>query len=388
MLRFHQPPPLTLYVHLPWCVQKCPYCDFNSHALRGELPATRYVDALLADADNEATRTAGRRIDSVFFGGGTPSLFPPAEIARLIDGLRQRLNVATDAEVTLEANPGTVEQARFEAFGEAGVNRLSIGIQSFEPAQLKRLGRIHDRDEALKAATAASAAGFRSFNLDLMFGLPEQSLEDAEADVAQAITLEPTHISHYQLTLEPGTAFHARPPRLPDEDRIFDMQQRCQIRLQQAGYGHYEVSAWARPGEECRHNLNYWRFGDYIGLGAGAHGKLTDTEAGQIRRYSKQRMPRQYLAHAGSAAAVAEGYAVAETELALEFMMNALRLIDGVPQALAPARTGLDWAAFAPNVERARAAGLLEVAGDRLWPTEHGQLFLNDLLGCFLPEAA
>jgi len=380
-------PPLGLYVHLPWCVQKCPYCDFNSHALRGELPEQGYIDALLRDAGQEATALAGRRVRTVFLGGGTPSLFSPAAVARLLDGLDERLGIAGDAEITLEANPGTVEQSRFEGFRAAGVNRLSIGVQSFDAGQLRRLGRIHGPGEAAAAASAARAAGFRRFNLDLMYALPGQNLSGALADVEAALALAPEHISHYQLTLEPGTAFHARPPVLPDDDQAADMEAACAERLAAAGLRRYEVSAWSLPGAACRHNLNYWRFGDYVALGAGGHGKLTGP-AGRIRRYRKVAQPRHYQAVAGTAAAVAETREVAAEERVLEYMMNALRLVDGAPRAEALARTGLPWSAFAPGVDRARARGWMVADAGRLAPTGEGLRFLNDLLGLFLDPAA
>ena len=292
------PPSLSLYVHLPWCVKKCPYCDFNSHGLKGTLPEAAYVDALLRDLDQDLPRVAGRRIETVFFGGGTPSLFSAAAIARFLDGALRRLPFAADAEVTLEANPGTVERGRFAEYRAAGVTRLSIGVQSFDPAALKVLGRIHSSTEAVTAAEEAHAAGLANFNLDLMYALPGQSLEGALDDVARAATLKPAHISHYQLTLEPNTLFHAHPPTLPDEDTAWAMQEACQGALAERGYKQYEVSAYAQAGRECRHNLNYWRFGDYLGLGAGAHGKLTDA-SGRVTRIWKVKHPETYLRGAG-----------------------------------------------------------------------------------------
>lgn len=380
-------PPLGLYVHLPWCVQKCPYCDFNSHALHGELPEGTYVEALLRDADREAPAVAGRRVETVFIGGGTPSLFSADAVARLLTGLDQRLDLAADAEITLEANPGTVEQARFEGFRAAGVNRLSIGVQSFDAGQLRRLGRIHGPGEAVAAAQAARAAGFRRFNLDLMYALPGQDATGAVADVEAALALAPEHVSHYQLTLEPGTAFHARPPVLPDDDRVAEMEAACAERLAAGGLRRYEVSAWSAPGAACRHNVNYWRFGDYLAIGAGGHGKLTGTD-GRIRRYRKVALPRHYQAVAGTAAAVAGAREVAADERVLEYMMNALRLVDGAPREEALARTGLPWSAFAAGVAEARARGLLADDPERLQPTPAGLRFLNDLLGCFLEADA
>lgn len=387
MFQFTAPPPLALYIHLPWCVRKCPYCDFNSHALRGSLPAEAYVDALLADVVREAGHTHGREIGSVFFGGGTPSLFPPAALARLLEGLCRTLSLAADCEITLEANPGTVDQARFEDFRSAGVNRLSIGVQSFHADSLRRLGRIHGPEAAIMAIETAHAVGFDNFNIDLMYGLPNQSLRQAVADTAQAIALAPPHISHYQLTLEPNTAFAARPPALPEDDTAYAMQVVCQARLAAAGYEHYEVSAYARPGRRCRHNLNYWTFGDYLGVGAGAHGKVTDISQGKIARYEKLALPKSYLKKAAAGEAVANSYQLGAQDAVLEFMMNALRLPQGVPRTLCMARTGLPWTWFKTAVGDARNRGWLDLtADDRLQPTPKGMRFLNDLLGCFLPQ--
>ncbi len=380
-------PPLGLYIHLPWCVRKCPYCDFNSHEVRGELPTDDYLAALLRDLEREAPAAGGRTVETIFIGGGTPSLFPPASVAALLEAANRHLTLSPAAEITLEANPGTVEQARFEGYRRAGVNRLSIGIQSFNDEHLARLGRIHGRDEALTAARAASAAGFDNFNLDLMFALPGQSQEQALADIRQAIELAPSHISHYQLTLEPNTVFHAKPPILPDDDTAYAMQDDCQAELAAAGYRQYEVSAYARPGRECRHNLNYWTFGDYLALGAGAHGKLTDPRAGRIERYRKVRVPASYMAKAGDAEATAERWSLNAPDIVLEFMMNALRLNDGVPLELIPERTGLPSDAFAAMIEQGERRGWLATNGGRLRATETGQRYLNSLLEIFLPEA-
>jgi putative oxygen-independent coproporphyrinogen III oxidase len=375
------PVPLGLYIHLPWCVRKCPYCDFNSHALQGELPAQAYVEALLADLDAQAPWAHGRPIESVFLGGGTPSLFPPESIARLLEEARARLTIDPDAEITLEANPGTVEQARFEAFRAAGINRLSIGIQSFEQSKLQLLGRIHGREEALAAAQAARAAGFENFNLDLMFGLPEQDLAGARADLEQAIALQPTHISYYQLTLEPNTIFHRRPPALPDDELIGQMQFDGQAMLQAHGYTQYEVSAYARPGHRCLHNLNYWRFGDYLAIGAGAHGKISAPEG--ILRYRKPKLPRSYQEQP---ARMAEQWRLTPADVMLEFLMNALRLNEGFAIPLCEARTGLRWCAFEEPVHAALAQGLLEQEGQQVRASATGRRYLNDLLELFLPE--
>jgi len=388
MFQFDTPPPLALYIHLPWCVRKCPYCDFNSHAAPQSLPEAAYVDALLRDLEAEAPAVGDRVVESIFFGGGTPSLFSPREIDRLLRSVRARVNVAADVEITLEANPGTVEQARFEGYRAAGVNRLSIGIQSFSAARLRALGRIHGDQEALRAAQAARDAGFDNFNLDLMYGLPEQDLDGALADLEQAIALAPSHISHYQLTLEPNTLFHARPPKLPDDDTLYEMQIACQARLAQAGYAQYEVSAYARTNRRCRHNLNYWLFGDYIGIGAGAHGKLTDIARGRIERSWKLKHPRDYQARAGTDAARGDLQTLSPEDVRLEFPLNALRLNDGFSRALCARRTGLPWDIFADPVRRAVEHGWLELLDDQVKPTAQGRLFLNEMLELFLPDAA
>jgi len=378
--------PLSLYVHLPWCVRKCPYCDFNSHAARGDLPESAYTDALLRDLDWEAARTGGRPVDTVFLGGGTPSLFSPEAIARLLSGIRARVPLKADAEITLEANPGTVELERFRGFRDAGVNRLSIGIQSLDPEKLKALGRIHGRDEALAAADAAHAAGFENVNLDLMFGLPGQAVDDALADIGTALAMAPTHLSHYQLTLEPNTLFHTQPPALPDDDAIAHMQEAANARLTAAGFTQYEVSAWARPGQECRHNLNYWEFGDYLGIGAGAHGKLTES-SGVSRRW-KAKHPDRYLATAGDEQAVAGSSRLSGCELAFEFLLNALRLTEGFRESLFRDRTGLDPDMIRERLERSQARGLLVRDACGIRATPHGARFLNDLLVDFLPPAS
>lgn len=378
------PPPVGLYVHLPWCVRKCPYCDFNSHAQPRETPFEGYTDALLRDASSEAERLDGRRIETIYIGGGTPSLFPPEAIERLLDGLAARLPLDADCEITMEANPGTVELERFRAFRSAGVNRLSIGIQSFNDDHLRALGRVHGGEEAMGAADAAQHAGFERFNLDLMFALPGQTVAQAASDVAEALRRGARHISHYQLTLEPGTAFYARPPELPDDDTAAAMQTACAEQLTASGLQRYEVSAWATPGEACRHNLNYWQFGDYLAIGAGAHGKITDGSSGRIERYSKWHLPQQYMALAGGDNALASHHAVPSEERPLEFAMNALRLSEGVPVHYLPARTGLGMEAFEGALTRAEREGLIERRDGRIKPTERGLEFLNDTLGHFL----
>ncbi len=385
MFTFPSLPPLSLYVHLPWCVRKCPYCDFNSHAVRDAVPERAYVDALLRDLDTELPAVGGRRIETIFFGGGTPSLFSPESVARLLAGVRVRTKLAPETEITLEANPGTVDVERFKGFRDAGVNRLSIGIQSFDDEKLKALGRIHGRAEALRAAEAARQGWCDcGFNLDLMFGLPGQTLEQAVTDIRIAIEQQPTHISAYQLTIEPNTLFHAKPPVLPDDDAIWDMQQVIQAELATAGFKQYEVSAYARPGFECRHNLNYWQFGDYLGLGAGAHGKLT--RASSITRTWKVKRPEDYLDKAGTTAAVGGTQTLAPDDAAFEFMLNALRLTDGFPVSLFTERTGLPLATVEPALRRAEANGFIARDAERIRPTDAGRRLLNDLLLGFLPE--
>ncbi len=383
---FSSPIPLTLYIHIPWCVRKCPYCDFNSHEARGPLPEAQYVDALLADLEQDLPRVWGRRLDSVFIGGGTPSLLSAETLDRLLSGVRARLPLRPDAEITLEANPGATEQGRFAEFRAVGINRLSIGVQSFDDEQLRRLGRIHDRRAAFAAAEAAHAAGLDNFNLDLMFGLPGQTPETAPADITSAIALQPAHLSYYQLTIEPNTAFHHAPPILPNDALIERIQEQAQATLADYGYRHYEVSAYARTGRRCRHNVNYWEFGDYLGIGAGAHSKLTDPAAGYVSRLWKLKHPRDYLVSAGTAAAIGGDAPIRAADLPVEFLMNALRLIEGVPTDLFSERTGLPLTALEPELSRAQSRGLLVANPNRLQATELGQRFLNDLLLGFMPE--
>jgi oxygen-independent coproporphyrinogen-3 oxidase len=378
-------PPLGLYLHMPWCVKKCPYCDFNSHQLAGRAPDAAYIDALIEDCDRELPGLAGRRIETVFFGGGTPSLFPPEDIDRLLTALRARLEFAAGAEVTLEANPGTIERGRFAGYRAAGINRVSLGAQSFSTAALARLGRIHTPDDTRRAVEELRAAGIDNFNLDLMFALPEQSHADAIFDVETACALGARHISHYQLTLEPGTVFHARPPALPDEDAAWNMQVDCQALLKDAGYEQYEVSAYAAAGARCKHNLNYWTYGDYLGLGAGAHGKLTRAVPAAILRTAKPRQPRDYqreLAEPGDA--IGERRSVARADIPFEFMLGALRLNAGFAREDFAARTGLGEDAIAAPLAAARARGLMEAEGSIWRPTALGRRFLNDLQGTFL----
>ncbi len=378
------PTPLALYVHIPWCVRKCPYCDFNSHQAPGPLPERAYVDALLADLEQDLPRVWGRRLESLFIGGGTPSLFSAEALERLLSGLRARLPLRPDLEITLEANPGAVEQGRFAEFRAAGINRLSIGVQSFNEAHLQKLGRIHDQRAAFAAAEAAHAAGLENFNLDLMFGLPGQNVAEALADVANAMALQPAHLSYYQLTLEPNTRFYRSPPTLPDEEQVEAIQESAQAALAEQGYARYEVSAYARQGRRCRHNLNYWEFGDYLGIGAGAHGKLTDPASGRIHRLWKLKHPQDYLAQAGTPARLGGDAPIQTADLPVEFLMNALRLTEGVPATLFEERTGLTLAALEPALGRLRERGLMESDPERLQPTAVGLRFLNDLLQAFL----
>ncbi|UXI67900.1 radical SAM family heme chaperone HemW [Tahibacter amnicola] len=382
-------PPLALYVHIPWCVRKCPYCDFNSHTAPEGLPQREYVDALMADLDQDladyAGALTGRPIVSVFFGGGTPSLFAPDQIGAILEQASRRIPLVSNAEITLETNPGTVEHGVFADYRAAGVNRLSFGVQSFDDDKLVRLGRIHGASEARRAVEKAQADGFSNINLDLMYALPEQTLAGALTDIDQAVALSPSHISHYQLTLEPNTRFAANPPPLPDDELAWDMQEACQDRLAKAGYLHYETSAYARAHQQSVHNLNYWQFGDYLGIGAGAHGKISHPQTGQIRRRWKVRAPRGYLAHAATARRIGGDTPVAPDQIAFEFMLNALRLDQGFPLDLFEQRSGLarkdiDQALFA-----ATARGWLDVDGSQVRPTSSGQRFLNDVIGLFLP---
>ncbi|SUD62029.1 coproporphyrinogen III oxidase [Ectopseudomonas oleovorans] len=374
-------PPLALYIHIPWCVRKCPYCDFNSHAAGPTLPEEEYVDALLADLDADLQHVHGRPLTSIFFGGGTPSLFSDRALGRLLEGVERRIAFAPDIEITLEANPGTFEQAKFKGYRSLGINRLSIGVQSFQEAKLKALGRIHNGDEAIRAADMARAAGFDNFNLDLMHGLPEQSIEDALFDLRTAISQGPTHLSWYQLTMEPNTVFWSQPPELPEADLLWDIQEAGQALLAAEGYAQYEVSAYAQPGKQARHNLNYWTFGDFLGIGAGAHAKLS-TRAGRIQRTWKTRLPKDYLDPAK--AFQAGERLLAADELPFEFLMNVLRLTEGAPAELFSQRTGLPLQQLEQARREAERQGLLQADPARLAATTKGQLFLNDLLQQFL----
>ena len=382
-LEFRNPPPLSLYVHIPWCVQKCPYCDFNSHQVLGSIPEDQYVSALIADLELALPLVWGRKVSSIFFGGGTPSLLSGPALDQLLTAIRTLLPIQPTAEITLEANPGTVEAEKFAAFRDAGINRLSLGIQSFNPVHLKALGRIHDDVEARRAIEIA-AAHFDNFNLDLMYGLPGQTLDQALSDVNTALSFAPPHLSCYQLTLEPNTAFAAAPPMLPDPDCCADMQDAIEARLAAAHFTHYETSAFAQAGRQCLHNLNYWTFGDYLGIGAGAHGKLTLHD--RVLRQMRWKQPKQYLAQVANAMPVQEEFSVEVTDLPFEFMMNALRLNQGFDAALFETRTALPLIRIENELRRAEQEGLLERQSGRIAPTKRGQRFLNQLLGLFLPE--
>lgn len=378
------PVPLSLYVHLPWCVRKCPYCDFNSHALRDPLPEAAYLAALLADLDEELGRVPDRAITSIFFGGGTPSLFGAASIARLIQAVRQSGLLAVDAEVTLEANPGAVERGRFAEYADAGVNRISLGVQSFDAGQLRVLGRIHSIRETRMALEELRSAGITNFNLDLMYGLPGQTVEAALGDLDSAIREQPAHISHYQLTIEPNTLFHARPPELPDDDLIADAEIACGERLAEAGFRRYEVSAYARDDRVCRHNLNYWQFGDYLGIGAGAHGKLSQGEPLSVGRRWKLRHPGAYMS---APAPGLEGEGMVDAgQLVFEYMLNALRLTDGFHEHHFQTRTGIPPSRIRPDLAALEREGLVASDGKGRWRASgRGFRFLNDLQQRFLP---
>ena len=379
-------PPLALYIHIPWCVKKCPYCDFNSHGQQGALPQEDHVAALIRDLEFDLPLVWGRPVTSIFFGGGTPSLFSAASIGAILEGVAARLTLRPGLEITLETNPGTAEFDRFEGYRAAGVNRISFGVQSFDDGCLQRLGRIHDSGQAERAVRLAQDAGIDNINLDLMYALPGQDLRMAEHDIQRALALAPTHLSHYQLTLEPNTVFHAKPPPgIPEDDLAWDMQEHCQSLLAAAGYAQYEVSAYAQPGRECAHNVNYWRFGDYLGIGAGAHGKLSLPAEERILRRWKKKHPRDYLATAGSADAIGGDEDLPAERLPFEFMLNALRLNAGFDLSLFEQRTGLDRAAIDPTLQRLIERGWLDRMDDHITPTELGARFLNDVMAAFLP---
>ncbi|PPD34532.1 MAG: YggW family oxidoreductase [Methylomonas sp.] len=374
--------PLSLYIHFPWCIQKCPYCDFNSHAVKSGIPETAYIDRLLEDLQADLSLlTSAAKIQSIFMGGGTPSLFSPNSLAYLLNGIKQQIELAADCEITLEANPGTFESAKFKAFRELGINRLSIGIQSFNDSHLQKLGRVHNATEAIKAVNIAQQAGFDNLNLDLMFGLPEQTQSEALADVQTAISLNPSHISFYQLTLEPNTYFYKFPPKLPEDDRIFAMQKSCQQLLADNGYLQYEISAYAKAGFQSRHNLNYWQFGDYLGIGAGAHGKISRSLPNDILRTAKLKSPEHYL----NTANARSDAVITVAELPLEFMMNHLRLKTGFNLDNFPKTTGLSCDSLQPALSQCLAQDLLIQQQRQLYCSDRGWNFLDDILEKFIP---
>ena len=382
-------PPLSLYIHIPWCVRKCPYCDFNSHEVSGDTPERRYIDALISDLDHALPKIWGRRVYSIFFGGGTPSLFSARAIDEILAAVRARVTLDVEAEITLEANPGTFEADKFRGYRKAGVNRLSIGIQSFNEQHLQALGRIHNGGEARRAIKIAQA-NFDNINLDIMFALPgpenRQTLEECAQDIDTALSFGTNHLSVYHLTLEANTLFHRFPPKLPDDETAADMQEMVSQKLSAAGYAHYETSAYAKPGRECRHNLNYWRFGDYLGIGAGAHGKLSFPD--RITREARYKQPEAFMQNAVVGTAIQEEKTVPRAELAFEFMLNALRLTDGFAASLLTERTGLPITAISRQLDAAQARGLIARDIKTIRPTEKGRMFLNDLLEMFLPEQA
>jgi len=375
-------PPLSLYIHLPWCIKKCPYCDFNSHTYDSGLPEDEYINSLIADLEYQLPTIWGRRIVSVFIGGGTPSLFSAESIHKLMSKIRSHLNCLPNMEITMEANPGTVEQEKFNGFYEAGINRLSIGIQSFDDNKLQSLGRIHNADEAINAVAVARQAGFENINLDLMFGLPEQNTDQGLSDLQQAIDLSPQHISWYQLTIEPNTFFYSHPPITPEDDAICEMQQQGQKMLANAQYLQYEISAYAKNKQQCAHNLNYWQFGDYLALGAGAHGKISRADIGVISRYWQTRKPADYMRV--NAENKTSGRENIETDqLVFEFMLNSLRLREGFDMLLFEQHTGLGVELILTKCEQAIVDGLMQRKGDNFAATDQGYLFLNDLINRF-----
>lgn len=395
-----QLPPLALYIHIPWCIRKCPYCDFNSHQANDAVPEADYVAALRADLQQDLSLAQGRRLSSIFFGGGTPSILSAPAIAQILADVEQLVGFEDDIEITLEANPGTFEQERFRGFRQAGVNRLSIGIQSFNDTQLTLLGRVHGRHEALRAVDMARTAGFDNINLDLMHGLPQQSVADAQADLQQAIALSPEHISWYQLTIEQNTVFYSKPPRLPDEEILADIQDEGVARLADAGYQQYEVSAYSQAGRRARHNINYWQFGDYLGIGAGAHGKISLPEQQAIIRLWKTRLPAHYLQSADRIASSVQsssvnghhntylggGEVLQPAALPLEFLMNALRLVEGVPANYLQERAGLPWDVLEPQWSALTQQGLVQVEKGFIRTTALGQRFLNNVLEAYAED--
>jgi putative oxygen-independent coproporphyrinogen III oxidase len=379
--------PLSLYIHLPWCVKKCPYCDFNSHEFTStDLKESSYTDALIRDLEFELPAVSGRRIESIFIGGGTPSLFSAEALEKLLAAVRANSQLNPDAEITLEANPGTAEAERFQAYHEIGINRLSIGVQSFDDSKLRALGRIHGADEALVAIQMAKDSGFENFNIDLMFGLPGQSIDEAMTDLNTAFEQAATHISWYQLTIEPNTVFYKQRPSLPIHDAIWEMQTKGQQFLSDMAYKQYEISAYSLKEKQCGHNLNYWQFGDYLGIGAGAHGKLTNIETNQIIRFARHRIPESYMQKAGSGDVIVEEKLLADDDIVLEFMMNIFRLNDGFSSSLFAQRTGLAAEELQSLLKMAIERGFVEMEDDEIKPSELGRNYLNELLEIFIPD--
>ena len=388
MFHFTATPPLSLYIHIPWCVRKCPYCDFNSHELRDALPEQDYIDALIADLEQELPGVWGRSVESIFIGGGTPSLFSADSIERLLSEVRARIPLKPDAEITLEANPGTVDQQRFSGFYAAGINRLSIGVQSFQADLLEKIGRIHNDTQALAAITAARQAGFSNINLDLMYGLPGQTTEQALADLQTAIDQQPAHISRYELTIEPNTWFHRHPPAAVDDEMLWDMQETGCALLEANGYSRYEVSAYAKDQRQCRHNLNYWQFGDYLGIGAGAHAKITDACRQTIHRTAKIRHPRSYMDKANSESRISSHNELTEYDVKLEFVLNALRLNQGFTTTGFSETTGLPFSCMQETVTAACENGLLQQDNGTIRTTAKGQQHLNELLQYWVSDTS
>ena len=386
MQNFSELPPLGLYIHFPWCVKKCPYCDFNSHAIQDKVPELEYVSCLLADLDQQLPQVWGRSINSIFMGGGTPSLFSANALDELFSGLRARLNFRPDIEITLEANPGTVEQEKFSAFYDLGINRLSIGVQSFNNKHLQQLGRIHNAKEAIKAIEVAHKAGFEKLNIDLMYGLPGQSIGEAKGDLQMALAMAPSHLSHYQLTIEPNTWFQHHPPILPDDDRLADIEESCRELLEQNEFERYEISAFAKPEQQCEHNTNYWEFGDYLGIGAGAHGKITHAPNQQIQRNWNVKNPRDYLQAKNAEQRISGEQILTEKEASFEFFLNAFRLVGGFDSELFQRRCGLPISYVEAALQIAESKGLIDWGLKRITPTESGLQYLNDLTGLFLPD--
>jgi len=386
MLNLSAPPPLSLYIHTPWCIKKCPYCDFNSHEIKQELNEKTYLQALLTDVEKDLPRVWGRRINSVFIGGGTPSVLSPDFYHRLFSDLRALFQLSANAEITMEANPGTVDAGYFREYKESGINRLSIGIQSFNNKQLQLLGRIHDSDLAKDAIEIARKAGFDNLNLDLMFGLPSQAISDAENDLQLALSFLPEHISYYQLTIEPNTYFYTHKPQVPDDDTCWEMQKLAMDLLADNAYMQYEVSAYAKKGRQCVHNRNYWEFGDYLGIGAGAHSKLTDVNQKAVYRFVKEKHPRTYMENVSNDRRIISEQSLSSRELAFEFMMNALRLNEGFAVQLFTERTGLAIKVIEKELQSAESQGLIDWGINSIVPTEKGRLFLNNLLELFVPE--